>query len=82
MSEINDSMMERVSGGNQDKPSKKAPAGFEWYLIKKGENLVTIARKYGTTDSWLYEVNKKFGVVGVRTKELIWAGYWMLVPKL
>lgn len=60
--------LEQVSGG--------AATKYVVYVVKKGDTLGKLAKKYGTTVNAIYEANKDL----IKDKNLIKVGWKLLIP--
>lgn len=58
-------------------PTRKSPAPTRHYVVKKGDNLTSIARRFGTTWSKIYAANK--ALIG-RNPNLIYPGQNLVIP--
>ncbi len=76
MNELNLSEMEEAAGG-MGGSGKKLPGkkGFKVYQIQKGDTLIRIANRFGTTADYLKKINPT-----IKDKNDITAGFYIYVP--
>ncbi len=76
--ELNLNEMESISGGDggygKKPPEKK---GYIIYRIERGDNLTTIARKFGTTVNAIVNANKAV----ISNPNFIVSGFYIYIPQ-